>query len=291
VAVVTDSTADLPRDLARDLGITVVPLTVMVEGQSYLDGVEITPDDFYRRMRASSSVATTSQPSPGRFAQAYEELLESHDEILSLHLPEHLSGTFSAAQEGAKLVAPGRIEVIDSGLVSMPLGLAALAAARLSGRGLERRQLRSELQPVLSALRVYFTVGTLEYLRRGGRIGTASALLGGMLQIKPVLTLRDGQVAPLERVRTSGRALERLYELTAGAFAEEELCVIVGHADAQPEAKALADRLSERSETLLVLPLGPVVGAHAGPGTIGIGVYPARLLPLGLGTLNVEAAT
>jgi DegV family protein with EDD domain len=291
-AIVTDSTADLPAGLAAERAITVVPLTVMLEGKSYLDGVDITADDFYRRLAAAGSQATTSQPAPGRFAEAFQRLLEDHDEVVSLHISEKLSGTYAAAVQGTEMTgARARIRVVDSEMVSMPLGLMALAASQMAEAGAGGREVAERLGELRRRVNVFFVVATLEYLRRGGRIGAANALLGSVLQVKPVLTIQNGQVTPLERVRTQDRAIARLVELVSEQDRGRGLCAIVGHAAAGEVAERIAAEIEPRTDTLLVQPLGPVVGAHAGPGTVGVGCYPAELFPLGLKKVSAAAAS
>lgn len=288
VAVVTDSTADLVPDLAAERGVTVVPLTVSLANREYLDGVDIGPDEFYALLPAADSPATTSQPAPGRFAEVYDRLLGEHEAVVSLHISRRLSGTWEAARQGAEMVDAGRIHVVDTEMVSMPLALLALAASAMAAAGEPVAAVMDRVGTIRQGMRVYFMVATLEYLRRGGRIGRASALVGSVLQVKPVLTLQDGQVAPLERVRTQERALSRVIDL-AGQV-ERPVCALVGHAAAQEAAERLARALEPHSESLIVAPLGPVVGAHAGPGTVGVGCYPARLFPLGLRRLGSLAA-
>ena len=285
IAIVTDSTADLPAPLAESCAISVVPLTVAVEGRSYLDGIEISPEAFYRR----NAPATTSQPSPGRFAETYRRLLEEHEEVVSLHISARLSGTYAAAVQGAEL-AGGRIRVVDTGLVSMPLGLVALAASRMAESGERGAEVERRVRELAAGMGVYFVVATLENLRRGGRIGGAAALLGSVLQMKPVLSIQEGQVTPFERVRTQERAIGRLIELVRATDRGQGLCAIVGHAAAEDHAERIANEIEPVCETLLVHPLGPVVGAHAGPGTVGVGCYPAGLFPLGLRTAGGASA-
>lgn len=288
VAIVTDSTADLAPDLVEQRGITVVPLTVMLEGHSYLDGVEIQPDEFYAKLMASAQIATTSQPAAGTFAQVYERLLADHEEIVSLHISSKLSGTHEAATQGADMVARDRIHVLDTEMVSMPLALLVLAASAMAARGESAPAVIQGVRPIQESMRVYFMVATLEYLRRGGRIGRAGALVGSVLQVKPVLTLQEGLVTPLERVRTQEKALSRVIQLAGGS--KEPMCALVGHAAAADAAERIARALEPRTESLIVAPLGPVVGAHAGPGTVGVGCYPAELFPLGLKRLSSLAA-
>jgi DegV family protein with EDD domain len=282
VAIVTDSTADLPSELARKRSITVVPLTLHFEGKSLLDGVDITPADFYRQLPAATTHPTTSQPSAGRFAETYSALLKEHDAIVSVHISEKLSGTYASARQGADMADPKRVHVIDSELASMSLGLLTLAASELAAKGADAESIESKVLAMRDQVQTYFSVATLEFLRRGGRIGRASALLGSVLQVKPVLCIRDGLVTPLERVRTFDRALSRVIELVRAIDRGQGVCAIVGHADAEDAAERVARELEPIAETLMIQPLGPVVGAHAGPGVVGVGCYPADLLPLGL---------
>jgi DegV family protein with EDD domain len=282
VAIVTDSTADLPSELARKRSITVVPLTLHFEGKSLLDGVDITPADFYRQLPAATTHPTTSQPSAGRFAETYSALLKDHDAIVSVHISEKLSGTYASARQGADMADPKRVHVIDSELASMSLGLLTLAASELAAKGADAESIENKMLAMRDQVQTYFSVATLEFLRRGGRIGRASALLGSVLQVKPVLCIRDGLVTPLERVRTFDRALSRVIELVRAIDRGQGVCAIVGHADAEDAAERVARELEPIAETLMIQPLGPVVGAHAGPGVVGVGCYPADLLPLGL---------
>jgi len=282
VAIVTDSTSDLPPQLTKARGITVVPLTLHFDGRSLLDGVEITPTEFYRRLPAATIHPTTSQPSPGQFAEAYSALLADHSDVVSIHISEKLSGTYASARQGADMTDPARVRVIDSQVVSMSLGLVTLAASTLAAQGIDARLIEERILAMRDQVQTYFSVATLEFLRRGGRIGRASALLGSVLQVKPVLCIRDGQVTPLERVRTFDRALNRIVELTREVDRGKGVCVIVGHAEAPEDAERIARELEPIAETLLIQPLGPVVGAHAGPGVVGVGCYPADVLPLGI---------
>jgi DegV family protein with EDD domain len=290
VAIVTDSTADLLPELVAQLAITVVPLTVNLDGRSYLDGVDITAAEFYDRLQRSSSHPTTSQPSPGQFKEAYGRLLEDHDEVVSIHISPKLSGTMGSAQQAAGMLGNERVQVVDSRFASMPLAALVLVAATRAAQGAGSAEVIEAVTRVREATRCFFAVSTLEFLRRGGRIGAASALLGSVLQIKPILAIEGGQVVPLERVRTHERALHRLVELVQAVNRKDGLCLVVGHAAAEPAAQVLAERLDGIAESLVIQPLGPVVGAHAGPGTVGVAVYPAELFPLGIRT-GMEVST
>ncbi|TMB97187.1 MAG: DegV family protein [Chloroflexi bacterium] len=291
VAIVTDSTADLPPALASSRSISVVPLTLHFEGRSLLDGVDITPSEFYRKLPSAATHPTTSQPSPGRFAEMYSALLDKHDAVVSIHISEKLSGTVESARQAADMTDPQRVHVVDSEVVSMSLGLAALVASALAAQNLDAQAIEDRIVSMRQQLHTYFSVATLEFLRRGGRIGRASALLGSVLQVKPVLCIRDGLVTPLERVRTFERALNRVVELTRAVDTGHGVCLIVGHADAQADAERIGRELEPIADTLMIQPLGPVVGAHAGPGVVGVGCYPAELFPLGIKPSKAAAAT
>ncbi len=282
VAIVTDSTADLPPALAATRSIAVVPLTLNFDGRSLLDGVDITPGEFYRKLPAAATHPTTSQPSPGQFAEKYTELLTDHDAIVSIHISEKLSGTYDSAKQAAELTDPRRVHVVDSELVSMSLGLIVLGAASLASKGADAEAIVEKVESLRPLVHTYFSVATLEFLRRGGRIGRASAMLGSVLQVKPVLCIRDGAVEPLERVRTFDRALNRIIELARAVDRGKGVCAVVGHADAEKDAEKVGRALEPIAETLMIQPLGPVVGAHGGPGVVGVGCYAADLLPLGI---------
>jgi DegV family protein with EDD domain len=285
VAIVTDSTCDLSPEMVATHGITVIPLIVSLDGQEYRDGVDIRPSEFYRKLTASSGMPTTATPAPGVFAEVYRKLLEDHEQVLSLHISAELSGTLGSATQGAQLLDhPERVKIVDSRLVSIALGLAVLAAARAAEEGGDAEATWERMRPAAEAMRVYFLVDTLEYLRRGGRIGRASALVGSVLQIKPVLCVTDGVVAPMERVRTAEKAMQRLIQLARGDGGR--LCAAVGHTAALEGAERLASAIEEQCDTMLMLPVGPVVGAHGGPGVIGLGCYPAELFPLGMGKVT-----
>ena len=291
VAIVTDSTADLPTSLTRTRSINVVPLTLNFEGRSLLDGVEIRPSEFYRKLPNATTHPTTSQPSAGRFAETYAGLLANHSDVVSIHISQKLSGTYASAVQGAEMTDPKRVHVLDSELVSMSLGLITLAASEMVANGADAAAVVDGVTAMRDRVQTYFSVATLEFLRRGGRIGRASAMLGSVLQVKPVLCIRDGLVTPLERVRTFDRALNRVVELTRDVDRGKGLCVIVGHADAEDDAERVARELESQCDTLMIQPLGPVVGAHAGPGVVGVGCYPADILRLGIKSFATARTT
>jgi DegV family protein with EDD domain len=237
-------------------------------------------------------VPTTSQPSPASFARAYENLLKEHDHVVSVHISARLSGTLASAEQAVESLGVGdRVRLVDSNFVSMPLGLLVLVAARMAQDGADADSIVRQVERTRQATGVYFAVATLENLRRGGRIGRANALLGSILQVKPVLTIQDGEVTPLERVRTWDRALNRIGELARAVDTGRGVCAIVGNAADEDAAARIARELEPVADTLLVQPLGAVVGAHAGPGTIGVGCYPAEVFPLGIKAALGASAT
>jgi DegV family protein with EDD domain len=279
VVVVTDSTAYLPAQPVQDLGITVVPLQVVLEGTSYAEGVDISGARVARALKGGLTV-TTSRPSSQAFADTYRRLsAEGASAIVSVHLSGDMSGTVDAARSAAREVAADGIDVqvVDSRSMGMGIGFGVMAAARLAATGASAADVARLAEHRSLNASIYFYVDTLEYLRRGGRIGTAQALLGSALTIKPLLYLVDGRLEPLDRVRTTERAIARLVEVVAVDAKEGDVEVAIHHLDAQARAEDVAARLREQVPGLteiLVSEVGAVVGAHVGPGTVGVVVSP-----------------
>ena len=277
VQVVTDSTADLSPADVRDLGITVVPLQVVFGEETFRDGVDLTTEEFFVRLSQAHDLPQTSQPSLGEFQQAYEELAEKTDHILSIHLSSGFSGTAESARQAAQTLADRcQIEVIDSRTVSMPMGFAVIAAARAALDGGDLDTCASAARAVLAHHRLAVAVDTLEYLRRGGRIGRAAAFLGGLLRVKPILTIRDGEAFPLTRVRTRRKALEELLRICLEPGHVLEAAVM--HATSPEDADFLAKEIALRwpGVPVHVGRIGPVIGVHGGPGLIGVSVVLAE---------------
>jgi DegV family protein with EDD domain len=280
VAVVTDSTAYLPPDLVDEHGLTVVPLQVVVGGRSLAEGVEVSSAEVAEALRSWRPV-TTSRPSPQTFVETYRGLASAGAAgIVSVHLSGDLSGTVDAARVAARQVGPDGIdvEVVDSRSLGMGLGYTALRAARVAASGAPIEEVARAAARAGLATAAWLYVDTLEYLRRGGRIGAAQAMLGSALSVKPLLQLVDGRLEPLERVRTSSRALSRLEELVADEAADRAVDVAVQHLAAPDRAEEVAGRLRARLpnlRTLHVGEVGAVVGAHVGPGMLGVVVAPA----------------
>lgn len=270
VTIVTDSTADLPDGISKELGITVVPLKVIFGREIYRDGVDIDLDTFYERMRAGE-IATTSQPSPGDFEAVYRDLLAGAKSIISIHISRDLSGTVNAAEAARSLLPHADITVVDSRLVAGALGFLVRAAAKAALEGRKRDEVLSLVMKLIRAIRVFFCVESLEYLRRGGRIGGAQALLGTILNIKPILCLEGGIIRPFEKVRGQKAALRRLAEIVLERAGQNPVMCQVLHANNPGAAEELVGLLGPlpTGSTLEVGMIGSVVGAHAGPGVFG----------------------
>ncbi len=284
VAIVTDSTHYLPQDVADAHAIRAVPLYVKFGDDLSRESDMPDLEDFYERLRlAAADMPTTSQPSIGDFLECYEPLLDAGHDIVSIHLSAGISGTFdSALQAGGQLAErgyDGRIEVLDSRTVCGGLGLMLLAAATRARAGGSLGEVAHHALEAREGVRIWFCLDTLEYLRRGGRIGGAQAWLGGALKIKPILSL-ESQITPVERVRTSGRAFERMVEYMRELHRDGCDAWCVQHIQAAGEAQRLVDLGREifGTEPCFVSEVGPVIGAHAGPGMVGVGGMPAGLV-------------
>ena len=271
-AIVLDSTADFPEGPRRFPNWRVVPLYVRFGDESFRDYEELTPPEFYERLRRATVSPTTSQPTPGDFLAAYEELA-GYGRILSLHLPQKLSGTVESARRAADDLGDGRVRAIDTGTVSAGLAMLALAVQRRLERGTTDEEVDELVERYRLESRVVWTVDTLEFLAKGGRIGKAAAMAGTLLNIKPILGIEDGEVVPLKRVRGAHKAfLEFAEAFETGSRDTPTLRVGIAHADAPDRLAALqelAARVRPRAEVEVEAMLGAVVGTHAGPGAVG----------------------
>jgi DegV family protein with EDD domain len=274
VRIVTDSTADLPLEFAHALGISVVPLSVIFGEEVCREGVDISQDLFYDKLIHGKEMPTTAAPSVGDFLEVYEPLLKETDEIVSIHLSSKLSATYNNACQAAQVLADrgARIEVMDSQVVSLGLSFATLAAARVAREAGDIDRIRAAVDSTVRRIRIYFLLDTLEYVRRGGRIGRARAFLGTMLRVKPLLSLRDGEVHPEERLRTKARAIERLFQIATSYPNIRE--VAIGYSTNPQEAHDFEQRLAEVMPhvNIWVTRVGPVIGTHGGPGILGLGL-------------------
>jgi DegV family protein with EDD domain len=277
VAVVTDSTADLPRDLAEELGIRVVPLSVTFGSETFISGVTIDHAGFYERLATTERLPTTSQPTPAWFEEAYADCVDDGlDAVVSLHVSAALSGTVALARARAA-DAEIPVEVVDTRLVGGSLGLAVLAAHRVAEAGGDVAEVVAAAQRVADRVTSLLVVDTLDYLKRGGRLTGAQALMGSMLRVKPLLHLTEGRVEVLERARTWTRALDRVADLVAEVGEAGPVDIVVTHAVSEERADEVWDRLEGRVEIArrLEAMIGPIVGTHVGPGAVGVAVLPA----------------
>ena len=276
VAVVTDSTSSLTQAMGRTYGIHVVPIYLLAEGQMYRDGVDLDAGTFYRSLRDKDHLPTSSQPTIDDFLQVYRSLSQQAEAIVSIHLSHHMSGTLDSALAAGQQLLDIPISVMDSRSISMGLGLMAIAAARACAARQDAAQVVRLVEETIPRMNVIFTVETLDYLRKGGRIGGAAALLGSVLEIKPVLYVKDGQIELLERQRTRQRSIERIIRLMMERTGScKRVYAAVFHCAVPAEAQALADRVMGRFQgvELVVTEAGPIIGTHAGPGTLGVAFY------------------
>ena len=273
IRIVTDSASDLPSQLAEQWHIIVLPCYVVIDDRSYRDGLDITSEEFYRRLSSEERIPTTAQPTAADFQSVYEDLLEQGHEIVSIHISGKLSGTLSSALQARLALgdnAASRIEIVDSQLASIPLGLVAIAAAQQAEGSDSHQQVADQIRRELPSTYAYFALDTLEYLQKGGRIGKAQAFLGSVLNVKPILTLRDGEAHPVERLRNRDRALRRLGELAHQLAPLQRLAVI--HSTEPERAETLLGLLSDLlpAEQVVRARFGPTLGTYLGPGAVGV---------------------
>ncbi len=271
IRIVTDSTSDLPRELTAEHGITVVPASVFFGDEHLLDGVDIDSDTFFARLAGESRLPTTSQPSPGAFRDVYQQLKdEGATEILSIHVSEKLSGTLASARQGAQQVEGVRIETVDSGCVTLALGLGVITAAQAVAGGASLDEARAAALDQYERTSDFILVDTLEYLRRGGRIGRAQEMLGGLMRVKPLLSIQGGEIVPVGRVRTKKKAVAEVIRRTEALGSLERIAVM--HSTTPDEAADLAGRLGESAPGTPVMQgqVGPAIGVHVGPGLLAV---------------------
>ncbi|AYO30428.1 MAG: fatty acid kinase fatty acid binding subunit [Thermoanaerobacteraceae bacterium] len=274
ISIVTDSTADLSPELLEKYNITVVPLKIFFGDEEFHEGVDITPAQFYDKLRTSPHHPRTSQPSPAEFAACYEKLSQKADHIISIHLSSKLSGTYQSAVL-AKDMVKVPVDVIDSKGASMMIGFTVLEAAKAAKEGRDRQSILHLIDDMIRKIKVYFVVDTLDYLQKGGRIGKASAFLGNLLNIKPMLTIKDGLVAPVEKIRGKARVLDKLLEKVSMDASNVPLTGTVIHASCKDEAERYKEIFEKHFnfKELTISTIGAVIGTYTGPGTIGIIYY------------------
>ena len=276
VAVVTDSTANIPDDLLKQYNIQVIPLTVNWAGESLLDSVDIKTDEFYRRLATAKEMPTTSQPSVGQFMEFFSNVQETADSIVGIFISEPLSGTLDSARSAAAEMPDLALEIVDSRTTAAALALIVLAAARMAEEGQDYQEIAAAARALVPKMRLLFLVDTLEFLHRGGRIGGAQRLIGSVLSIKPILHIDDGRVESLTSVRTQKKAIVRLLQLV-GEDTGWGPNAHYGIMDAQsPDtANAIMKKIKENGDPaeLLRSSISPVVGTHTGPGCVGVAYY------------------
>jgi DegV family protein with EDD domain len=272
-AIVLDSTADYPDAEHHHANWRVVPLYVNFGTESYRDGVDLTAHRFYERLRRSPELPTTSQPTPGDFLAVYEELAQRYERILSLHIASNLSGTFQSAGTAAAQLGGDRVRTIDSESASVAISMLALEIQRRLDRGTTDEEIDALVARYLAEHGLLFTVETLEFLARGGRIGRAKAFAGQLMHVKPILSIRDGEVLPVKRVRGNRKAFQEFVDALVSQTSDSpELRVGIAHADAperMTELEKMVRDLRPHAQVEMETSLGAVIGAHAGPGTVG----------------------
>jgi DegV family protein with EDD domain len=269
IAVVVDSTSDIPENIRQELGITEVPLLIMFGNEQFRDGIDISNDEFYARLVEGDVHPTTSQPSAGDFVEVYEQLGKEHEGIISIHLGGKLSGTVRSAQQAAEMVPHVPVRVIDSGSVSMGMGFLGIEAGQMAKAGKSLDEIAAAIEAMVPRIVLWAVLDSLKYLERGGRIGKGRALLGTLLNVKPMIYIR-GEVLPGERVRTHKKAIARMEELASAEAPYKHLAVL--YSTGPEYAKELADRLGaiHPRAQIVVSQLTGVIGVHGGPGVLGV---------------------
>ena len=273
IAIITDSLATVPDYHVEDFGIEVALQFLIWGEETLLDGVDITPDQFYQRLETSEIMPTTSQTTAGMFVELFKPHVEAKRPILALHVSSELSGTIQSAETAKSQFPDAKIEIVDTRSVSMAQGFQVLAVARAAANGMAYDELVAYAHKAVNHVGVLFVVDTLEFLHRGGRIGGAKKLLGTALSLKPVLEVREGRVDAVENVRTKKKAKARLLELMEERLAgKDKIRIAALHANAEDEAEELLQAMQSRCETIesYISVVSPVVGTHAGPGTVGL---------------------
>ncbi len=280
VAVVTDSTAYLPADLAKDLPIFIVPLHLIIGRTAYLDGVDIQPDEFYTLQQESKIIPTTSQPSPEEFISQFKKLLQDGYDILCIVISSGISGTYHSACQARESLKNENIEVIDSRLTSMGMGYPIIKVAQAANQGANLQECKQLAEQLLQNAGAIFTVNTLKYLFLGGRINTAATFMGTLMDMKPLLELREGKIEAMGRVRTFSKALDRLADIfieRVGNHQEIHIAYLLAktYEKAQFLNQKILSRISnpDRIAKIVYVDISPVIGAHTGPGTLGLAYF------------------
>jgi len=275
VRIVTDSTASIPEEQLEELGISVVPLSIRFGQESFRDGVELKTDEFYRRLE-QGEMPTTSQPSPGEFVTAFRELSQDGDAVVSIHLSSKLSGTFQSAVLAKELFPKSTIEVVDSGGVTMVLGFVVLEAARAAAAGQALQEVQEIINRVKERVFGFVTLPTLKYLEKSGRLSKGAAFFGGLLSIKPIISIDGGDLLVVEKVRTFSQALRRIIQLTQEGLKNcPGPAIAILHTNALEQAKALAEQVKAviNCREIVFAEMGPTLAVNGGPGILGLAAY------------------
>jgi DegV family protein with EDD domain len=275
VAIVTDGACSLTPAQGEELGVHIAPVYVNFGDKTYQAGVDLEASEFYRMMQASNKLPTTAQPTAADFIKLYTRLADEVDEIITIVISHHMSATIQSVEMAKEEFSKVPIHIIDSESVSLGFGMMAIAAARAAAQGQDAQSVIHLVENIKQRINVIFTVDTLEYLHKGGRIGGATAFLGSALSIKPILYIKDGRIEPLEKQRSRKRSIARLLEIMGEKVGSSEVHVAILHGNIPNEAHDLEEQIRERFNCveLVTSEMGPVIGVHAGPGTLGLVFY------------------
>ncbi|SKA95604.1 EDD domain protein, DegV family [Sporosarcina newyorkensis] len=272
-AIVTDSTAYLPDDIKEELGIHTIPLMVTIDGKSFAEDVDLTTEAFYELVRGKGPLPKTSQPAIGDFETLYTQLAKDYDAIISIHLSSGISGTYMGAMQAGEIVEDIEVLPFDSEISAYPQGFYAVRAAQLANEGVEPRAILEELHEMKKTLKAYFMVDDLSHLQRGGRLSGAQAIVGGLLQVKPLLHFEDKVIVPFEKIRTTKKAMKRIADLLAEDAKDQLLDAAIIHANRYEQAVEWKEILEKKHPNVdfTISHFGPVIGTHLGEGAMGLG--------------------
>lgn len=277
IAIVTDSTSDIPKDMVKEHQITSVPLSVIFGEETFLDdGIQITLEEFYKKLRSEEKLPTTTQPTPRDFVDVYKDLLKDHDRVVSIHISKKMSGTINSAEMAKQQMPDAPIEIIDSEFTHMPLGFLVLEAAKVANAGGSNSAIKSTIDGLRNRMNELFVPSTLEYLKKGGRIGKAKGLIASLLEIKPILTLHDGEVSQFKTARRWNQAKTEIIDSMETLINDPlKLTVSVGDSDTEEDGAEMYDRIKEKfnPKKIFRVNIGAVVGTHLGPGGIAVSFY------------------
>ncbi len=279
IRIVTDSTADLSPDVAAEYGIEVLPLSVIIGDQVYRDGVDLTPSQFYPLLMSSPVLPTTSQVSPGQFMQCFQRLVQEGYEVISIHLSQGLSSTVETARSMAEQVGKGKVTVLDSSFLSLGQAFQVVEAAQMARGGHNVQQIVDHLSQIRAKTELLFTLDTLEYLRKGGRIGRVSAILGQLLNLKPLIRVENGVYVSFGKARSQAKAMDEFIHFIREKAGDQPVRIAIAHGQAMDAAlklKELVMRSLKVVEDIAISEVGPVIGVHTGPGTLGLAFYPVE---------------